>query len=629
MATKIHVFSTSFTLAGSASPGEVAINQSTGEVYAASFGSGVVDAFEASGTPDPTHPKLTEANGTTPYPFINPFGLAVDNSAGPNKGDIYVADYSAQTLTQFEPSGARTATPAITAANVPAEGTAQSGGLPPVLNNGGFNAAGVAVASDGDVYVADLSNNVIDLFEPNGTFVFQFGSGHISGAYAMTVGSSGDLYVANGNGTIEFEPSGACLNSCSPTDPEGNIYADEGGRVSEFNSSIEALYSFGEGVLSFGRGMALNDTSGAIYIADEGAGKVDVYKSIPVATLTIRPFTSSGPPSGTLTAEVDPAAAGNVTGCQFEYGPEKANYSLGTVPCLSPSPADAEIGTPTNPIESLTEVHADLTGLATLTTYHYRLVATDASGTIESPDHEFTLLPDFPAVSGTYSSGETPTSATLAAEINPGFGTAVYRFQYGTTRSYGLSTLISSVGSDGTDHLVTSDISGLTPATTYHYRAVAINYVGTAQGPDQTFTTPDQPAVSGASASNVTSGTATLAAEVNPKLATTTYHFQYGTDASYGSSTPESPSIGADDVSHSVSANLAGLAPATTYHFRIVATNPFGATDGLDQTFTTTAAPPVNISQPKPCRKGFVKKHGRCVKKSRPKAKHRKHGGKR
>ena len=61
-----------FPLPESASPFGVAINQSTGEVYASSERSGVVDAFEASGAPDPIHPKLTEANGTTPYPFITP-----------------------------------------------------------------------------------------------------------------------------------------------------------------------------------------------------------------------------------------------------------------------------------------------------------------------------------------------------------------------------------------------------------------------------------------------------------------------------------------------------------------------------------------------------------------------------
>ena len=235
-----------------------------------------------------------------------------------------------------------------------------------------------------------------------------------------------------------------------------------------------------------------------------------------------------------------------------------------------------------------------------------------------------------PTINATSSAALAPTQTALKAEINPGYGATVYRFQYGTTSTYGSSTPISeSIGSDSTDHAVVSDISGLSPATTYHYRAVAINFAGTTHGPDQTFTTPNQPEVSGASASNVTPSTATLRAEVNPEFATTTYQFQYGINASYGSSTPESPSIGADDAAHAVSTNLSGLAPARLTTFRIVATNPFGITDGLDQTFTTTATPLPTSIPPKPCRKGWIKKHGKCIKKSHLKAKHHGRGGRR
>ena len=637
IATKIHVFSTSFTLPESAAPLEPAINQSTGEVYVSSFNSGAVFAFEESGAAA-APAELTKADGTTPYPFTHPYGLAVDNSTGPNKGDIYVADYNAGNVTQFNPSGSRTAQPPITALDVPKEGTPQTGGLPPVLNNRGLNPTGVAVATNGDVYVAEQSNNVVDVFEPNGTFVSQLAAGHISGPNAIALNESGDLYVAqNGSGLVEFEPSGACVNSCASIDPaanlgvavdtEGNVFAGEGATIREFSSSAEPIYSF-DG-LSFGRGMAINEASNALYVADEGASVVDIYKSVPAPTLTIRPLTSSSPTSATLNAKVDPAGAGNVTECHFEYGTEKGNYSLGEIPCLSPSPANSEIGNPTNPIESLTEVHGELAGLATLTTYHYRLVASNAQGKIESPDHEFILLPDLAAVSDTSASSENPGTATLSAEINPEFGTTVYRFQYGVTKSYGSSTIIGPVGSDGTDHPVTADIAGLTAGTTYHYRVVAINYVGTTQGPDQTFTTPEQPAVISSSAAHVTSSTAILEAQINPKLAATTYHFEYGAGSSYSLSTPQSSSIGTDDTSHTVSASLTALAPATTYDFRAVATNPFGSTTGLDQTFTTSAAPPTRAPPPKPCGKGLIKKHGKCVKKPHSKPKRHKRGGKR
>ena len=256
-ATQIHRFSKSFTLAGgAASPLELAINQSTGEIYASSYGANAVYAFEADGKKDPAHPLLTEINGTTPYPFSNPYGVAVDNTGGPNQGDIYVAENGARSVTQFGPSGARTAQSPITVAAVPTNGTTQSSqDLPPVVNNGNFDPTGVAVAPNGDVYVSDLTNAAIDLFEPSGVFVAQIGTGHLAESlYSLAVDSHGNLYAAeNGYGVLEFNSSGACVNSCTPigssslgvaTDSEGNVYVDEVNAIAEFNSSEDASRQF-------------------------------------------------------------------------------------------------------------------------------------------------------------------------------------------------------------------------------------------------------------------------------------------------------------------------------------------------------------------------------------------------
>lgn len=361
-------------------------------------------------------------------------------------------------------------------------------------------------------------------------------------------------------------------------------------------------------------------------MADQGSGRIDIFKLLTLPTITIGRVVSHSPTSSTLNAEVDPASGGKVIGCHFEYGIEAGNYSFGALPCLDS--ADAEVGTPTSPIETPTEVHADIAGLTTLTTYHFRLEASNAEGTNTGQDETFTALPNLPSIDLSSAPETTPTTATLEAHINPGLGPTIYRFQYGKTAAYGTNTPISeSVGSDNTDHPVTVRITGLSSDTIYHFRADATNFAGTTHGLDQTFTTPGLPDIAATTASQVTSTTATLAAQITPELSPTTYHFQYGSALSYGLNTSESPSIGADRVAHGVSIVLTGLSPATIYHFRAIATNSFGATAGPDEIFTTAAAPFVASAPPKSCKAGSVRRHGVCAKKHQFQPQHHRHGG--
>lgn len=98
----------------------------------------------------------------------------------------------------------------------------------------------------------------------------------------------------------------------------------------------------------------------------------------------------------------------------------------------------------------------------------------------------------------------------------------------------------------------------------------------------------EPPTVGFESATDVEPTTATLEADVNPNGAETTYQFEYGTTAEYGSKVPASPkSIGSGTSAVEVSEEIEGLEPETTYHYRLVATNAEGTTEGADQTFTT------------------------------------------
>ncbi len=94
------------------------------------------------------------------------------------------------------------------------------------------------------------------------------------------------------------------------------------------------------------------------------------------------------------------------------------------------------------------------------------------------------------------------------------------------------------------------------------------------------------PTVGAESFSSVGSSSATLHAQVDPGGALTTCFFEYGPTAAYGSRTPlQSAGAGAEAVS--VLANLEGLTPDTTYHFRVVVESAGGEASGADVSFST------------------------------------------
>jgi hypothetical protein len=87
---------------------------------------------------------------------------------------------------------------------------------------------------------------------------------------------------------------------------------------------------------------------------------------------------------------------------------------------------------------------------------------------------------------------------------------------------------------------------------------------------------------------NVGVSTATIGANIDPQEAATSYHFQYGTSTSYGTSAPlPDAAIGTGASNVKVTLPIAGLQAGTTYHYRVVATNAEGVTDGPDHVLKT------------------------------------------
>ena len=105
--------------------------------------------------------------------------------------------------------------------------------------------------------------------------------------------------------------------------------------------------------------------------------------------------------------------------------------------------------------------------------------------------------------------------------------------------------------------------------------------------------TVNPPTVVTGTATSITAAGATLNGTVNPNGSSTTALFQYGLTTSYGGQVTVSPAPGSGTSPVAVSAAIAGLVCDRSYHFRAVATNPGGTTNGADKTFTTGACPTV------------------------------------
>ncbi|MGI8803466.1 MAG: hypothetical protein ACR2KV_15095 [Solirubrobacteraceae bacterium] len=140
-------------------------------------------------------------------------------------------------------------------------------------------------------------------------------------------------------------------------------------------------------------------------------------------------------------------------------------------------------------------VSAALAGLAPATTYHFRVEATNASGTTLGLDKTFSTAAA-PTVSTGAATAITASSAALAGTVNPAGVATTYAFQYGTTTAYGAQTATQSAGAGTADVPVSAALSGLGAATHYHYRLVATRGTASVPGTDAVLLTPGPAAAS-------------------------------------------------------------------------------------------------------------------------------------
>jgi hypothetical protein len=292
------------------------------------------------------------------------------------------------------------------------------------------------------------------------------------------------------------------------------------------------------------------------------------------------PATSIGSSKATLNASVNPN--GVATAVYFQYGFTTNYGSFSATNSLA-------AGVIAVAVSNL------VTGLTPVTLYHFRVAATNTAGTNAGADLSFTTLstnaslsglglsagtltPAFDSNTTSYTSSVangvtnitvTPTNmdatATNQVNVNGGAFTGVGSGTASSPLSLNIGTntiLIQVTAQDGvtikTNSVVVTRAASVPLATT-------------------------------AAATGVGSSQATLRASVNPGGAITTVYFQYGLTTNYGSSSTSS-NLAAGSVGVGTSNLVSGLAAATLYHFRVVATNSAGTNAGADLFFTTLSS---------------------------------------
>ncbi|HKQ39472.1 MAG TPA: beta-propeller fold lactonase family protein, partial [Verrucomicrobiae bacterium] len=179
----------------------------------------------------------------------------------------------------------------------------------------------------------------------------------------------------------------------------------------------------------------------------------------------------------------------------------------------------------------------------------------------------------------------TTTNARLRAQVNPqGWPTAAW-FEWGTDTHYGNLIGMQDVGQGSSVSTLNVVLNGLVIGTEYHFRALATNAFGVTAGLDQTFNLNSQrPGVTSLAVDQLSNTSARFRGQVNPHGWPTAAWFEWGTDTNYGNV------IGMQEVGQGSSVLdlnvvLGALRMGPNYHYRLAATNAFGAVYGADQSF--------------------------------------------
>ncbi len=428
-------------IGGTAGSG-LAVNDTTHNIYVGDTDNHRVTVFAANGSfigafgADVGGPGIDVCTigclpgtpGTSPGAFEDPTFVAVDNSAGPSSGDVYVVDSATNVISKFEANGTLVAS---------WDGDGQ-------LSGNGVEAfeqiVGIAVDSTGELFVLETGNpGHMFSFGENGGFITEVETPRGSAPNGLGVDPDDNFFKINGEPSVEkFEADGTDIGQVTISTSNAGLAVDSSNGdlfVVLMNGQINR-YAFepsGEvvgtgctpaplvgcspselsiGDVTEGGGLAVDSVTHTVYAANPATDQVIPFALVTVPDVITKPASAIGPESATLNGEINPNGV-PLTECFFEFGTTTA-YGQ-TVPCEDPDFEEVGEGT------EFEDVHADIPELDPGTTYHFQLRAANASNapgeSIPGGNEDFRTLG--PTIQNESATQVTATGARISGEISP------------------------------------------------------------------------------------------------------------------------------------------------------------------------------------------------------------------
>jgi hypothetical protein len=682
-AALVHHFDSYFGGGSLSSPQALAVDQTTGDVYVLEYGDGCVSRYHGDrGGPEALEPHDFPATGDNQICGFEFRGepsnsqIAIDNSGTSTEGTFYVNSPQASDL-----GGTRA---------YDSEGNFINE-LTPISPEPGFvYVCGVTTDAEGNVYVVQHYSAVWKYphADPVASENFEY-AGYEGPACGIAQAASGARYTSwNSDGPLIAKGSVLRDTSYALTlDPTSDdLYVSEGDAVTGFSEDGIVFDRFGTGDVTEARGVAIDKVTGTAYVSDTAHGQVAVFEAEPAYRIEAEPI---GTGLGAISADTPPLEHCGDNGQCVGYYPDSTIVLKATPQPHSKVDGwtgcdDVSAGGDECTVEVAggdREVFANFTRLqrtvtaATVGTGSGSVSDVNGLGAIQScgdggsctgPYDEGSEIELVAAPTGhstfTGWSGDCTNSSGPCRVVVEGTPSVTAHF----TAQHAVSVKKAGSGAGG----VVSEPSGLdcgavcvgffTDGESVTLSAVPSGHstftgwtgagcggtdvceveVGAATTTVTATFRHDAPdVVTDPSATFVGQHVATVHGSVDPNLAAvSSCVVEYGTGTGYGAQQPCAPSaVGNGDAPVQVGADLTGLRPGTTYHFRFSATGSGGTANGADQTLrtlddtcdTNQALCPALATPAEPevrkCRKGQVRRKGRCVKRRHHRRHHRGH----